>query len=305
MGSNADLARRRLIAAVSGAHAPHAVFIDCADTPLTTSIARSAAAQFCMGAPDERLLASCADYHEIDPDKEIKIDVIRDLIAELSRRAFDEGGRAVFLPNAHMMNANAQNALLKTLEEPPDRTLFLLSGNRSELLPTICSRCHTLHISVDSKEVAAYLSSLGASEREARLYAAQGGSMRRAERLYKDPDYRALRDTALDTLISFLGGKSAFQSTKVLGADMRASVDFMLDLLGDMVEYRHTGRIIACNDRTREISELTPRFTTGEINGIIVMMAEALGRYKRTRYAGTALDRLFSGLLTLTAGRST
>lgn len=55
-------------------------------------------------------------------------------------------GRILF---ADRLNESSANAILKTLEEPPDRTLFLLATDKPEaLLPTIVSRCHRLDLSV-------------------------------------------------------------------------------------------------------------------------------------------------------------
>jgi DNA polymerase III delta prime subunit len=55
--------------------------------------------------------------------------------------------KAVILDDAHLLTIEAQNALLKTLEEPPEQTLILLSAETIEpLLPTILSRCRIIKI---------------------------------------------------------------------------------------------------------------------------------------------------------------
>lgn len=80
-----------------------------------------------------------------------KREIVVDQIRELSRECFivpNEGRRKVFvLPEADSMNQNAQNALLKLLEEPPAYAAFLLEGaNPGSFLPTIRSRCVTLKV---------------------------------------------------------------------------------------------------------------------------------------------------------------
>ncbi len=75
--------------------------------------------------------------------KDILIRQVRELIRELS--FVGEGPRIVVIDDAHRMNEEAMNALLKTLEEAPDRVLLVLvTPAPSMLLPTIRSRCQTV-----------------------------------------------------------------------------------------------------------------------------------------------------------------
>ncbi len=80
------------------------------------------------------------DLHIISAEKSIKIEVIRQLQEALSKMP-QHGQHVVRIDGADLMTPQAQNALLKTLEEPPDNTYFLLTGNEAGLLPTVCSRC--------------------------------------------------------------------------------------------------------------------------------------------------------------------
>ncbi len=74
-----------------------------------------------------------------------RISQIRELRQILSMKPFEARLRVVIIGEARTMNAEAGNALLKVLEEPPDRTLLILvAPQKSDLLPTIVSRC--LHI---------------------------------------------------------------------------------------------------------------------------------------------------------------
>ncbi|MGE5400904.1 MAG: ATP-binding protein [Ignavibacteriales bacterium] len=72
----------------------------------------------------------------------IKINSIRDVKKFLSLNYDEVKYRAVLISEAHLMNDEAQNALLKSLEEPPQGIIFILcTSNKSDLLPTIISRC--------------------------------------------------------------------------------------------------------------------------------------------------------------------
>lgn len=87
------------------------------------------------------------DLHEISPDgAEIKVAQARE-VREMAQIRPNEAPRQVFIfHDADRMNINAQNALLATIEEPPTPCLFLfVCANERALLPTIRSRCATLH----------------------------------------------------------------------------------------------------------------------------------------------------------------
>ncbi len=75
----------------------------------------------------------------------IPVDEVRRLRSFLAHRAVADGWRVVIVDEANELNVNAANALLKSLEEPPTRTVFLLvSSAPGRLVPTIRSRCRTL-----------------------------------------------------------------------------------------------------------------------------------------------------------------
>ncbi len=75
----------------------------------------------------------------------IKIDRVRELCRSLSYPAYESDMRAVIIEDVQAMTPEAANSLLKTLEEPPERNLLILTAESSRhLLPTIVSRCQTI-----------------------------------------------------------------------------------------------------------------------------------------------------------------
>ncbi|WP_375619811.1 MULTISPECIES: DNA polymerase III subunit delta' [unclassified Bartonella] len=75
----------------------------------------------------------------------ILVDDVRDIMHFLSRTSQDNGWRIVIIDSADDMNRNAANAILKILEEPPSKTLFVIIAHSSgKLLPTIHSRCQKI-----------------------------------------------------------------------------------------------------------------------------------------------------------------
>ena len=89
----------------------------------------------------------------IEPEsksRRVVVDQIDQALRHISQTTFDGGWKTVALADADRMNDQASNKILKTLEEPPPRSLFLLlTESPDELLPTIISRCQRLTLNAD------------------------------------------------------------------------------------------------------------------------------------------------------------
>ncbi len=111
------------------------------------------------------------DFVFIEPSpREIQISQIRELAKELSLKNFSAPLKAAVLDRAHLMNLQAQNCLLKTLEEPKTKAvIILITEHPKVLLPTIISRCQTIRFyPLGEKEIENYLISKGASPDKAK-----------------------------------------------------------------------------------------------------------------------------------------
>ncbi len=102
-----------------------------------------------------------ADIVVVEPGESgsIKLDQIRDVVERTGYRPFEGRKRVVIVDEADAMIGEAQNALLKTLEEPPASSMFVLVTARQDmLLPTVRSRCQHLRFGqLRADEVAAVL----------------------------------------------------------------------------------------------------------------------------------------------------
>ncbi|MGJ9416421.1 DNA polymerase III subunit delta' [Massilia sp. CMS3.1] len=105
------------------------------------------------------------------PSKEIKIEQIRALADFMNMSTHRRGLRVVVLYPAESLNMPASNALLKTLEEPPPGTVFLLASNSLDrLLPTILSRCRKFAMAVPGHAAAlAWLQEQGVNDADSWL----------------------------------------------------------------------------------------------------------------------------------------
>jgi DNA polymerase-3 subunit delta' len=86
------------------------------------------------------------DFLVVSPEKGvIKINQIRELTRELTYPPYESDMRVVVLENVHTMRREAANSLLKTLEEPPENNLLILTAESSqEILATLTSRCQVV-----------------------------------------------------------------------------------------------------------------------------------------------------------------
>ncbi len=102
-----------------------------------------------------------SDFFFIEPVKStptareaaIKIEAIRELQRKLSFHPYEGKVKVAVIDDAHLMNIQAANSFLKTLEEPPSATvLILISSHPFKLLPTLISRCQTIQFQALSHE---------------------------------------------------------------------------------------------------------------------------------------------------------
>jgi DNA polymerase-3 subunit delta' len=142
-------------------------------------------------------------YRPMGKMRLIKIDTVRELIAQTGLKAFEAKWKVFILVDADRMKVEGQNALLKTLEEPPGQSvLILISSNPAGLLPTIISRCQEIcFLPIPGRELEdAIAEKWGAEPEEAHLVASLAcGSMGSAKRLL-DRENLGRRRALLDLL---------------------------------------------------------------------------------------------------------
>nr|WP_295886940.1 AAA family ATPase [uncultured Devosia sp.] len=172
----------------------------------------------------------------------IRVEDVRDIRDSLHHTRGRSGHRIAIIDSIDDCNPSAANALLKTLEEPPADTIFLLISHRpGQLLPTIKSRCHNLALRpVGGDDVRAVLlehdPALGQAELD-RAIALAGGRPRRAfETLALEPE------SALGALQAWLSNPAqhaagvGMKLADVLGADTQSTeLSFAREMLDDWI----------------------------------------------------------------------
>lgn len=284
----------RLKHALKNGCAAHGYLITASDLDRATELARSCAAILLLNTEQTEHLPFCADYFELDGN--VKIDEIRSLRSEVYVRTFEGRNRVVLIKNAHLMNDNSVNAMLKMLEEPPNGTYFLLTGIEQKILPTIRSRCHIVRLGSDSlSEIENELISRGATDTEAKLFAKQSMlSMKRAIALYEQADFRELRKNALDAMLAMLDGKLPFKWVKKLGKNREyamESVEFMFGLCHDILRLMN-GLVADINTDMNFDHPSFKMLTNSRVGKILGCLVEANVRLSTNASPALALDNL-------------
>jgi DNA polymerase III subunit delta' len=152
----------------------------CGSCPSCTWFLEGGHPDFRLVEPEDLEIAEDAPKKKSAKKKQISVVQIRQLVDYLSLSNHQVNARRVVLISpAELLNAASANALLKTLEEPPANTLFLLVTSQPQrLLPTIISRCQTLEMPLPaSAEALIWLKAQGVNNAEIALNYAGGAPL--------------------------------------------------------------------------------------------------------------------------------
>lgn len=207
--------------------AAHAYIIEGAAGAGKRTLARLASAL--IVCRERRACLNCSDCHRalegIHPDihiyssdKRISVKDMRTLIEESALKPYEAEYGVYIVENAHTATAEAQNCLLKTLEEPAGDSIFiLLTLNAGQLLPTVRSRCRLVRMAGFSDEMILHQLNMIYPKDARNMQAASlaGGNIGRAVTLMEN---QALWDTAAlaDRLCTQADSLSAAQVAELL-----------------------------------------------------------------------------------------
>ncbi len=221
----------------------------CGRCPACERLARGVHADLSVVLPEDqaiaRGLATKADF-EGKASSTIRVATIRELNAWLASRPVEGTTRVALILDAHRMGPEAQNALLKTLEEPrAGRILVLVTSAPSALLATVRSRCQKLRFgTVDASSMTAILErELGVDlvpSQVAAVLARAAGAVAAALELARSG---ALEPSVYEAELAKLRPESILEVldlAEALGGDRRAATE-LLDALTQLLARRARG----------------------------------------------------------------
>ncbi len=151
--------------------------------------------------------------------KTIGIEPVRQVAKQVNVRPLEGGRRVVLIDDAEKMTPEAQNALLKTLEEPPENNIFILVTSRTDLLlPTIMSRCEKLFfLPLSALETQTVVEGLGIDVTDARtpLEAVRRAENPEAEEKFREAGHLFERVMKGDMLSALLLAEKISESKEV------------------------------------------------------------------------------------------
>lgn len=247
------------------------------------------------------------DLITITPDKPttLSIDHIRQtLVNDVELKPYSNSHKVYIVEDAELMNNAAQNAILKTIEEPPEyAVIILLTTNISALLQTVLSRCVKLDMQPLKKEVVKkYL-----MEKEKVVdYQADiavsfaGGNLGKAIELSKSQDFAEM----LDEVIQLLRYIKDMQAYEVVAAVKRASeykfrftdyIDLMILWFRDVLVYKASQNVneLIFKDEIQTIKKHAAKSSYNGIEHILEAMNKAKLRLKANVNFDVAIEMMF------------
>lgn len=217
------------------------------------------------------------DVHVIEAgDGDIKIEEIRQLQRAMSLRSYEGGAKVFIIDNAHRLNAESANCLLKVLEEPPaGSVIILVTSKPSLLLKTVVSRCKLLKCPalergcLEDMLVERY----GVKRDEAHFFAYYAeGSLGAALRL-KETMSLVEKNGIIDLFMKDAGEKTAAVTREELRFSLSVLASWVRDMM--LMKIGIPDRELVNADRSHDLRGWGARFSSTRLYEIMKIIADS------------------------------
>ena len=235
-------------------------------------------------------LENIPDCIRIKPDgNSIKIAQIRNLQSDIVIKPHKKY-KIYIIDKAEKMTVEAQNALLKTLEEPPEYAIIILIANNKEsLLPTIKSRCEIIKFTpIPLVEIKGYLIGQGIESNRASLLSAfSRGSMKKALELASSNDFYEMKED-VQKYIEIIINKNMVEILDIPSqmdkykSDSIAVLDMMINYFRDiMISKENISKDMIINaDKILFIQNMSNKITYSQVAKIIDIIEDTKVKIK-------------------------
>ncbi|HEK8844584.1 TPA: DNA polymerase III subunit delta' [Clostridioides difficile] len=239
---------------------------------------------------DYENLENSPDYVLIKPDgNSIKIAQIRNLQSDIVIRPHKDY-KIYIINNAEKMTVEAQNALLKTLEEPPNYAIIILvTNNKESLLETIKSRCDIIKFSpIPIEDLKRYLINTGIEEERAQLLAIfSRGSIENALNLSQSSEFSMMRED-IQQYIQIMLDKNIVQILNIPNnmekyrGKIIALLDMMINYFRDIILLKeNVNKNMLINvDKLVFIQNMSGKISYSQLSKIIDIIEDAKSKIK-------------------------
>lgn len=215
------------------------------------------------------------------------VDDVREIIDEVNKKPFEGDKKVIIIHQGNKLTIPAQNALLKTIEEPPTEVYIIILCESLELiLDTIKSRCEIYKLTpLTKEELYKYIAIKGydySEEEKASAIAFSEGIPGRIDRYFSDTELQELRDKIVDLLLHLINSEIeailekeeqlvSYKQNKEEVINLLSS--FIRDILVNKEVYNEN--LIINRDKIKEIEILTNEMSFKKLNKMILGLQEA------------------------------
>ncbi len=272
--------RETLIASINKENFSHASLVIGEDGIGKSYVAYEMAVNI-LGKNEYKEYVDIEEYRIPENRKSISVDQIRDITEEINKKPYESNKKVIILHNADKMTVQAQNAFLKSIEEPPNGVfLILLCENQENLLDTIKSRCEAYKLSrLSEKELDEFLireyPNIFEEEKRA-VKAFSDGIPGRIEDFMDNSIYGEIRENTIkmfldangDNLSTFLKYQDFLVKNK---NDWQEVLACILSYVRDIMIYKEVGNedYIINLDKINDLKKLAETFSYKKLNKII------------------------------------
>lgn len=220
--------------------------------------------------------------------KSIGVNQVRELIEEINKKPYEGENKVIIVYNVNKMTEQAQNAFLKTIEEPPNGVfIFLLCESLVNILDTIKSRCqiHKLEpLTLDKVEK--YLKKKYNNITQEKLLLAlaySNGIPGKGDKLLSDKNFNKVRDSVVEFLIKVktMDKVEVLTYEQIFNNNVNDRNDLFqcfLSLLRDVIIYKEVRNkeLLINIDKLNEIKQLCGDFSFKQLNDIICIVSTTM-----------------------------
>ena len=215
------------------------------------------------------------------------VDDVREIIDEVNKKPFEGDKKVIIIHQGNKLTIQAQNALLKTIEEPPTEVYIIILCESLELiLDTIKSRCEIYKLTPLTKdELYKYIAIKGydySEEEKSSAIAFSEGIPGRIDRYFSDTELQELRDKIVDLLLQLTNNEIeailekeeqlvSYKQNKEEVINVLSS--FIRDILVNKEVYNEN--LIINRDKIKEIERLTNEMSFKKLNKMLLCLQEA------------------------------
>lgn len=215
------------------------------------------------------------------------VDDVREIIDEVNKKPFEGDKKVIIIHQGNKLTIQAQNALLKTIEEPPTEVYIIILCESLELiLDTIKSRCEIYKLTPLTKdELYKYIAIKGydySEEEKSSAIAFSEGIPGRIDRYFSDTELQELRDKIVDLLLQLTNNEieaileneeqlASYKQNKEEVINVLSS--FIRDILVNKEVYNEN--LIINRDKIKEIERLTNEMSFKKLNKMLLGLQEA------------------------------